>query len=596
MNCDYGSPLEAQHSWKTINLDQQGVVRATSLDLPGLEVGTLFADLLAPAGKEAFVAWRAHGDDEGAGLSLPLANGYGLDVVIVPLASGYRLFCRAIGRQRQAWERLSFFYRFFVTSRTSICITDPDGSIIEANPHFLDFYGYTLDEVRGQNPRILKSGRQSPDAYQQMWQRISDPATGHWSGEIINRRKNAEEVTVHLSISAVRNREQALVGYIASAMDISAHKQLERELQASNEELLELNSLKSELMAITSHDLKSPLNAIISRARLLMETDGSLTSEKRLDALEKIVEAGEKLTRFIGDLLDLEKIENGRYQLVSERLHLDAVLKLCVETNRPTADEKGVALDLRFVGSPRPIRADLIKLEQIFNNILSNAVRYTPAGGKISMVCTALPGKPQLVTITDTGPGIPEKDLPFVFDRYYQAKIKGGIAARVFGAGLGLSIVKKLVELHDGKVWVANNAGGGCVFSVELPTNRRAISGQDLAAVIIDPLQRISSAIEGPLRRKGCSCFMVRTLREAQRLIEREHPELIFAAWSDLPAPLAAFLATVQGLVRTVAVGEAGPDELPACYGQSLLLPVADIELYELLDAVMFELNHQESP
>lgn len=576
-------------NWHTATLDGNGVLVDCSGDLP---LGTPFIELLAPKSREKFLALLT-----GAGSScsefLDTRQECRLEVLAAPIPSGHTLFYRT-SLEPDRLQRLDFFYRHFLTGRVGICITDPQGEIIDANPYFLAFYGYHREEVIGQNPRILKSGRQTPDAYREMWLKITDPKCAHWSGEMINRRKNDEEVVVHLTISAVRNGGGSLAGFVASTLDMTAHKQMERDLRASNEELLELNQLKTDLMAITSHDLKSPLNAIISRARMLIELDEELPAEKRQSALTKIVESGEKMTTFINELLDLEKIESGRYQLNSGRLHLDTVLNGCLDTNHPTAAEKGVQLVFRQEGAPRPLRADFLKLEQAFNNVLSNAIRYTPAGGTITVTCQERPGEPRRVLISDTGPGIPDKDLPFIFDRYYQARIKGGIAARVFGAGLGLSIVRKIVELHDGKVWAANGESGGCTFTLEFPCNRKAGSGQDLAALIVDPQQEIYGWLEAPLKKTGISCFIARNLFEARRIVKRECPEMVFVAEGSVPEQLRSYLATLECAVRRISVGTSTGVTEEDFYHQELLIPVIDIELFELIDDVLHYLEVRE--
>lgn len=578
--------------WQLIQLDPDGIVcQGDDALFPGL-LGKRFVDQLAAQSRARFRDLLACPVGEPCGDVLNTEDGVALELVPLPASAPQRraFYCRRLAAASGAFPRLDFFYRHFTTSEMGICITDPSGHIVDANPYFLNFYGYSSEEVLGCNPRILKSGRQSPDSYREIWQKITDPETGHWSGEMINRRKNAEEVIVHLTISAVRNASGEIAGFVGSTVDMTARKQLERELRANNEELLELNQLKTDLMAITSHDLKSPLNAIISRARMLLDLGEEFSAEKRQNALVKIVESGEKMGRFINELLDLEKMESGRYQLYSARLHLDTVLSGCVDTNLPTATEKGVRIILRQEGASRPLRADSLKLEQAFNNIISNAIRYTPPGGSITITCQDTPGKPRRVTISDTGPGIPEKDLPFIFDRYYQARFKGGIAARVFGAGLGLSIVKKIVELHDGNVWAGNGPCGGCVFTIEVPEHRKAVSGHDLAAIIIDPHQEIYNWLEAPLKKAGVSCFIARNLFEARRIVERERPEMVFAEPASLTDQLRRFLGKLNGGVRRISVGAvAGVVEDPF-YHQELLTPVIDIELFELIEDVLNDL------
>lgn len=552
-----------------------------------------FLDSLTEESRHRFTALAesgaAGGIGGGGGETFKSADGTTMEMVVVSLGRGYAVLYRDLAGRLSALERLALFYRHFHTTPTAICLTDPEGTILEANSSFLDLYGYGPDEVVGANPSILKSGRQSPDAYQLIWSQITDPALKSWSGEMINRKKNGEEVEVHLTVCAVHDGAGQNLGHIASTIDLTPRKLIERELLSSNRELQELNRLKSDLMAITSHDLKSPLNAIVSRARMLRDLSDKLPAAKRDEQIDKIIEAGGKMSSFIDELLDLEKMEQGRYQLTTARLHLDTVLNCCVETNLPSARDRGITLQLRVQGEPEPIRADLTKLEQLFNNLISNAIKFSRPGDLITVTYHDQPGKKKRVTIADQGAGIPEQDLPHIFDRYFQVQRKGSIPGRVFGVGLGLSIVSHIVKLHGGSVSAANRPRGGCQFLVQLPARVKATSGEDLAALVIDPRQEIHAYLEQPLRQKGVSCYFARNFGEVCRIQQREHPDLIFAASDALTEEMMAYLpASCAGALKVAVVGKG---TVPLHFDRMLVPPVVDLEIFELLDELLQEEN-----
>lgn len=476
-------------------------------------------------------------------------------------------------------------YQHFLATPTPICMTSAQGEILDANQAFLDFYGYELHEVVGRNPRILKSGRQSPAAYSELWSQIVDPAIGHWSGELINRTRNGTEVTVHLTVSSLRRSNGELSGFVATTLDITRRKLLEEQLSSMNQELEDLNRLKSEVMAVTSHDLKSPLNGIISRVRLMQETLDELPRERIHEHLERIVEAGNHLTGFINELLDLDKIESGRYQLHTKRLRVDALAQLCVEINAPAAALRGMPLTFIQEGKPRPVAVDAVKIEQVLNNLISNAIKYAPYGSEIEVIYKENPAGGRQIMVRDRGPGLPEEDLAQIFDRYYQVKKKGFVPTRVFGVGLGLAIVKQIVEMHGGTVTAANRAGGGSIFTVHLPDPAAAtIKGG--VALVIDPDNTIFRYLEGPLSLRAIPHFFVRTAFEARRVLENEHPDLIFVSAGNEPAEmdqaLAAYLDT--GMNPAILVGIGAEQDRHQRYRQWFSEPVLDVEILEFLD------------
>lgn len=576
---DLGMALLELESWRKLYLTSD--LRIVCGDVEG----DSFLDRLAARDGERFRRQLS-----GAGVDQPVSGIYfdrddaPLEILVTDRGAGYDLFLRPIANRLRSLEELSTFYRHFLTTPTAICITSAHGEIRDANRAFLDFYGYAIHEVVGRNPRILKSGRQSPAAYRELWQQITDPALGHWSGELINRKRSGEEVTVHLTVSSVRRSNGELTGFVATTLDITRSKLLEAQLSSMNQELEDLNRLKNEVMAVTSHDLKSPLNGIISRVRLMQEELDELPPAKIREHLEQIVVAGSRLTGFINELLDMEKIEAGRYQLHTERLRVDALVRLCVEINAPSAAVRGMRLTFAVEGKPYPVAADGAKLEQVFNNLISNAIKYAPEGSEIEVVYREVSCGRE-IAVLDRGPGLPEEDLGEIFDRYYQVKKKGYVPKRVFGVGLGLAIVKQIVELHGGTVGAANRPGGGSVFTVSLPDPPpRTAAG--LAALVIDPRDTIFRYVGGPLQLRGVAHFFARTAFEAERVLENERPNLIFIDASADSTDFARLLEVYQaaGEEGALVVGIGPETSRSKSFRHWFSEPVLDIEILEFLD------------
>ena len=547
-----------------------------------------FLDRLSEKDGELFrMTARRLGPDGMAGCVVGSAAGGPVELVVSRQEYGYDVFCKDVGRRMRSLERLAIFYRYFRKSPNPICFTDADANIVEANRAFLDFYGYGMEELRGKNPRILKSCRQTPGAYQEMWARISDPDSGSWTGEVINRRADGEEVHVVLTVTAVRRSDCSLIGYIASATDVTPRKRLEERLTAYNAELVEADRMKDELIAITSHDLKAPLNSIINIAGMVKEISPEIRRDQLLEYMDRIVSHGHRLTEFISDILDMDRIESGRMGLNTRRVRLDSALRSCVETNSVNAKAKGVSVVYTVHGTPEPVVVDAVKMEQVFNNLLSNAVKFSPEGSEIKVSYTDQGrGAPKSVGISDRGPGIPEGDTDRIFGKYYQVERKGAVAKRGFGAsvGLGLNIVKSIVELHGGSVRAANGPDGGCVFTVEIPATNAVTTGSDVAAVIHDPASVKYGRIEHALKSQDVSCYITKDIHETRRVVEYEAPRLVFV---HAEAADRETLSYLSGLVEggdgpmLVCVGDASGPVPP--FHRALSAPVTDVEVLGLL-------------
>jgi signal transduction histidine kinase len=251
-----------------------------------------------------------------------------------------------------------------------------------------------------------------------------------------------------------------------------------RQLEASYAALKELDRLKSNFIATMSHELRTPLTSVIGYSEMMLEgLGGPLTSEQR-EYLGIIMEKGENLLQLITSILDISKIEAGRTRLVIAEVDVGQVLRDAVATVLPLARKKGVKV--AWEPSPLPrIHCDRDKVRQCIVNLVNNAVKFTPAGGQVTVDARPLAGERVALQVADTGIGIAPDHLARVFDVFYQ--VDGSSTREYGGAGLGLAIVKSYVEAHGGEVKVESAPGKGSTFTVVLPV--RAAAGQVLSPV-----------------------------------------------------------------------------------------------------------------
>jgi two-component system sensor histidine kinase BarA len=239
-----------------------------------------------------------------------------------------------------------------------------------------------------------------------------------------------------------------------------------RQLEESYAKLKELDRLKSNFLATMSHELRTPLTSVIGYSEMMLEgLGGPLTAEQR-EYLGIIMEKGENLLQLITSILDISKIEAGRVRLVLSEVDASQIMRDAVATVLPLARKKGLKVAVEAGQLPR-FHADRDKVRQCLVNLCSNSVKFTPAGGSITVAAEKLPEERIAIRVTDTGIGIPEEHVDRVFDVFYQ--VDGSSTREYGGAGLGLAIVKSFVEAHGGEVGVKSTPGAGSTFSVILP-------------------------------------------------------------------------------------------------------------------------------
>jgi len=251
-------------------------------------------------------------------------------------------------------------------------------------------------------------------------------------------------------------------------------ERLEDSLRTRAEELAAANRAKEDFLATLSHELRTPLNAMLGWTRLLRM--GKLDEPAKSRALETIERNAHVQAQLIADILDVSRIVTGRLRLDLRPIELAPVVDAALDTLQPSAAAKGVDLSCTLARTGK-VLGDPDRLQQVVWNLLSNAIKFTPAGGRVSVALTRS-GAAALIAVTDTGEGIPPSLLPYVFDRFTQGD--SSVTRMHGGLGLGLSIVRHIVELHGGHV-SAQSEGEGCgaTFSVKLPLRTIPLIGDD---------------------------------------------------------------------------------------------------------------------
>lgn len=242
-----------------------------------------------------------------------------------------------------------------------------------------------------------------------------------------------------------------------------------RQLEVANERLQELDRLKSDFVANVSHELRTPLTAIKGAIDLLLREVAGPLNEKQTHYLARVRSNTHRLAGLIMDVLDLSKIEEGKIELHAAPVSLAGLVHEIVETLQPIATEKKVVLQAAIPESSLLVWADRDKITQVLTNLIGNAVKFIPTGGKVNVSATIEGGEWVRVSVIDDGPGISQDEKDRIFDKFYQIAEVGG--AKPKGTGLGLAISKALVELHGGKIWLESELNHGSTFHFTLPVS-----------------------------------------------------------------------------------------------------------------------------
>ena len=343
----------------------------------------------------------------------------------------------------------------FETSWDGIVTVDLSGRILDANPAYQSMLGHTMDELRTLRYQDLTPPRWHDAEEAIVRDRVlAQGDSGEFEKEYIH--KDGAVFPVSLRAWPVMDAGGEVIGMRAFVRDISDRKRVE-------EALRDADRRKNEFIATLSHELRNPLAPIRNGLQVLRKTGGQGPSAER--AREIMERQVEHLVRLVDDLLEVSRVSHGKIELRKERLDLAVVVNRAVDLNRELIDAAGVVLRVAPPDAPALVDADPVRLAQIFGNLLSNAVNYTDRGGHIEVAARRVADE-AIVSIADTGVGIPKDMLPHVFDLFVQ----GDRGHERKGLGIGLSLVRSLVELHGGKVEAhSEGEGRGSRFVVRLP-------------------------------------------------------------------------------------------------------------------------------
>ena len=466
---------------------------------------------------------------------------------------GLSCHIRQISQRKAAEEALRVSeerFRLLVegASDFAMLMLDPAGIITAWNEGAERLLGWEESEAVGMDAAIIFT-RDDRAAGAPELEIGRAAATGRAEDERWHVRKDGTRFWGSGVLSVIRGEGGSTRGFVKVFRDETARKVTEDALQASKDSAEEANRVKDDFLATLSHELRTPLGAILLWSKLLQ--GGAITEAGQLrEGLNAIRTSAEAQKELIEDLLDMSRITTGNLRLQLREVELRPVIRNALDAIEPTASAKDLAVTAELADDVGVVRVDPDRVRQIVWNLLTNAVKFTPAGGKVNLTLARSSAELE-IRVSDTGQGIDAEFLPHVFERFRQADASHGRA--VGGIGLGLAIVKQLVELHGGSIAASSaGRGQGATFTVRLPvlkTLRRAagrkpkppalaasngngdaplnLTGRSVLLVEDDVQTR--GAVSTFLRQQGLAVTEMTAAIAAMASFEQSRPDLIIS-------------------------------------------------------------------
>ena len=362
--------------------------------------------------------------------------------------------------RKQIESELRKLSRAVEQSPNSIMITNIFGDLEYVNPRFTQLTGYSFDEVIGKNPRFLKSGETIDNDYKKLWNTLLNNET--WRGEFHNKKKNGELYWESVSISPIVEAQGKITHFLAIKEDITDKKIIEKELIKAKEKAEESDRLKSEFLAQMSHEIRSPINIILSYNSFIKEELEGKLDKYLATSFDTIDSAGKRLLRTLNLILNMAAVQSGYVDFQFSPIDIRSILAELVKEFEYSAKNKNLNLLLTSNTNKSKILADDYIVSEIFQNLIGNAIKYT-LNGKVEIKLFESEGK-LYAEVIDSGIGISEEYIPKLFLPFTQEET--GYSRKYEGNGLGLALVKKYVELINAEIKVCSKKGAGSTFTV----------------------------------------------------------------------------------------------------------------------------------
>jgi len=370
---------------------------------------------------------------------------------------------RNITFRKNAEKELRILSEIVKQSPSSVLLTDTNNLVEYVNPRFTELTGYKLEDIVGkESDKIKPIVKQDVSA---IWDEVN--TAGVWQGEVMNVNRNHIPYWASLSVSPIKNENGKIVHYLSIEQDITKQKELQTELELALNKANGINIFKTHLLGNLNHEIRTPMNSIIGFSQIMVEES---EDENVVEMSNKIIKSSYRLLNTLNSIIELSDLESERVKVNNTDINISHFVRYLDYSYKSISREKGLSLEVEILKEDIIISSDEKLLEQIFRNLLDNAIKYTEKGG-ITIIADEIiydeNNKFGVIKIIDTGIGIPQKNRDVIFDAFKQ--LSEGVTRRYEGTGLGLTIAQKMINLLNGKLEIESKEGIGSSFAILLP-------------------------------------------------------------------------------------------------------------------------------
>ena len=392
---------------------------------------------------------------------------------------------RDITERKRAEEEIAMLAHSLKSVNECVSITDMEDKILFVNESFLKTYGYSENELIGKNITIARSPNNLPELTKEIL-----PATirGGWKGELWNKRKDGSEFPISLSTTVINDKEGKPIGLIGVAHDITERKRAEKELIESKEKAESANKLKDAFINNMSHEIRTPLNGILGMSSLIKENYSRYIQEEDESLFIGIDNSAQRIVRTVDMILNCSRLQTNEFQVVLREIDILEVLEQIVNQFKEIAEKKNLELIFDNQCKDTKIIGDEYSITQAITNLIDNAIKYTKKGF-VKITLAKNDGNQILFEITDSGIGMSDDYLEHIFEPYRQEEM--GYGRSYEGLGLGLSLVKKFLDLNNAQISVQSKKNEGTTFKVNFTTVLKPKKKSALPEKIINKVENI---------------------------------------------------------------------------------------------------------
>ena len=387
----------------------------------------------------------------------------------------------------------------FENTIDGIIIIDEQGTIESFNPAAAEVFGYTREEVIGKNLKLLmpEPFASEHDGYLENYKKTRQTSILGQRRELTGLHKNGTTFDIELTVN--KFQLDSGIKFTGIVRDISEKKKIEQDMIHARQEAEKANTAKSQFLSQMSHELRTPLNAILGFAQIMDRDLEDMEPEFRQECVDHILKGGEHLLKLINDVLDLSRIETGNLSVSMEPTELAPLIREVLTLSEPLTMTSQINLiDDIFSDTDYIVQADRVRLRQILLNLVSNAIKYNRPHGTVTLSCLSEGENRLRISVTDTGPGIPEEQYPLLFQPFHRLENE---ETYIEGTGIGLTICQKLADLMGGEIHMKSEVGIGSTFSIDLslstetPVQPQTKSTVDIPQRSETPVQATNSLV-----------------------------------------------------------------------------------------------------